>query len=233
MDKNSNRQNRKTLKSYFKKGDVPTEAQFAELIDSVPNIMDDGQAARTAEGWAFHPAQSGRLDLDLYNEEFKGNGEKPAWVISVTEDKRLVIGNEKKEAVIEVLQDKTVKIHSGDEPKPITDDGYFTLPADKGWHDVPINFPQENPCCCVFNIYASCIDNIGIYQLTRATVVWMDKMEQWVESPQKHWWGWFGCIRIRWNGGSKLQIRTKRRLGGEVQCRIIEVYKAQEIKNKK
>lgn len=39
--------NRKTLKSYFEKGDVPTEEQFAELIDSVPNIVDDGQVIRT------------------------------------------------------------------------------------------------------------------------------------------------------------------------------------------
>lgn len=224
MDKNNNRQDRKTLKSYFKKGDVPTEAQFAELIDSVSNIKDDGQAVRTAEGWAFHPAQSGRLDLELHNEEFKGNGEKPAWIISVTEDKRLVISNEDKEAVIEVQQDKTVTIHSGDDPKPITDDGYFTLPADKSWHDVPINFPQENSNCRVFSIYASCIDNIGACQLTRATAVWMDEMEQRVESPQKHWWGWSGCIKIRWDGGSKLQIRTKRRFGGEIQGRIIELY---------
>ena len=29
---------RKTLKGYFKKGSIPTEEQFAALIDSVPNI---------------------------------------------------------------------------------------------------------------------------------------------------------------------------------------------------
>jgi len=37
-----NRTNRITLKTYFQTGKVPTEAQFAELIDSVPNIVDDG-----------------------------------------------------------------------------------------------------------------------------------------------------------------------------------------------
>lgn len=31
---------RKTLKSYFEKGDVPTEEQFADLIDSVPNFAE-------------------------------------------------------------------------------------------------------------------------------------------------------------------------------------------------
>lgn len=58
--------NRKTLKSYFEKGDVPTEEQFAELIDSVPNIVDDGQVIRTKNGWAFYPSQDGKLDIDLH-----------------------------------------------------------------------------------------------------------------------------------------------------------------------
>ena len=43
MEKNNNRRNRSVLKSYFQKGDVPTEQQFAELIDSVSNIVEDGQ----------------------------------------------------------------------------------------------------------------------------------------------------------------------------------------------
>jgi hypothetical protein len=36
---------RATLKSYFEQGDVPTQAQFGELIDSVPNLDDDGTPA--------------------------------------------------------------------------------------------------------------------------------------------------------------------------------------------
>lgn len=51
MEKNNNRRNRSVLKSYFQKGDVPTEQQFAELIDSVSNIVEDGQVMRTPSGW--------------------------------------------------------------------------------------------------------------------------------------------------------------------------------------
>lgn len=36
---------RTTLKSYFETGDVPTQSQFGEFIDSVPNITDDGSLA--------------------------------------------------------------------------------------------------------------------------------------------------------------------------------------------
>jgi len=35
-------QTRTTLKGYFETGDVPTQAQFENLIDSTPNITDDG-----------------------------------------------------------------------------------------------------------------------------------------------------------------------------------------------
>ena len=34
----NNRKNRNTLKGYFKKGDIPTEEQFAEPIDSTLNL---------------------------------------------------------------------------------------------------------------------------------------------------------------------------------------------------
>ena len=49
MDRN-NRKDRNTLKEYFRKGAVPTEEQFAGLIDSVPNLIEDGQVVRTATG---------------------------------------------------------------------------------------------------------------------------------------------------------------------------------------
>lgn len=225
MDRNIITQNRETLKGYFKKGRVPTEEQFAELIDSMANLAEDGQPERTAIGWAFYPMKNGPLDISLFTENPKESGTKPAWTISVTEDKQLVISNGNKEAVIEISQDKTVTVHGGDEPKPAGDDGYFTVPADRKWHDVPVDFSQGDSSCRVFALHASCNDNVGLCRLTRATAVWMNNMEQWIESPQKHWWGWSGGVRLRWDGNSRLQIRTKRRFGGEVECRIVENYK--------
>ena len=35
-------QGRTTLKGYFETGDKPTQAQFEDLIDSVPNTLDSG-----------------------------------------------------------------------------------------------------------------------------------------------------------------------------------------------
>ena len=42
-------ENRTTLKTYFETGDVPTEAQFANLIDSFHNLPDDGDPVVEAD----------------------------------------------------------------------------------------------------------------------------------------------------------------------------------------
>ncbi len=46
MDK----KNRKTLKAYFKKGSLPSEQQFALLIDSMLNTIDDGFEKTSEDG---------------------------------------------------------------------------------------------------------------------------------------------------------------------------------------
>jgi DNA-binding transcriptional regulator YhcF (GntR family) len=46
MDK----KNRETLKNYFKKGSLPSEKEFANLIDSMLNTIDDGFEKTEDEG---------------------------------------------------------------------------------------------------------------------------------------------------------------------------------------
>lgn len=74
---------RKTLKGYFKKGSIPTEEQFASLIDSVPNIAEDGQAVRTSDGWSFYPEAGKPLQICLHEEE----GKPAAWTLCLTPEK--------------------------------------------------------------------------------------------------------------------------------------------------
>lgn len=226
MDRNTNRKNRETLKGYFKKGGVPTEEQFAGLIDSVPNIVEDGQVQRTSDGWAFYPQHEGGMELALYRDVPENSGAKPAWRLRVTGDKRLVICTEDEETVLELARDKTVTVSGGEEkPMPVNNDEYITIPADKEWHDVLVDFPPRDSKCHVFSIHASCNDTVGLCLLTHATAVWMGNDEQHIKSHQKHWWGWTGAVKVRWQGGSRLQLRSRKRLGGNVTCRIVETFK--------
>lgn len=243
MNRN-NLKSREALKNYFKKGAVPTEEQFAELIDSVSNRVDDGQLIRTDTGWSFFPKQDGILDIALYRDEPADETAKPQWTIAVTPDKNLVISNENGEAVLEVGQDKSVVLHGrltvADEITALayrtTGSGggndYLTIPADKQWHNLLPEETKEKYGSRVYRIYASFQEQgTGLSQLTRATALRQNFLEQKIESPQKHWWGWSGGLRLRWkdvNGKPCLQMRSKKRLpSGVVHCRIIEVYKGQ------
>lgn len=244
MDRN-NQKNRDTLKGYFKKGETPTEEQFAELIDSTLNLAEDGQPVWTDMGWTFFPRYDGCLDIGLYIEKSAVDTEPPLWTLSVTPEEKLLIRNAQDDAVIEATQDKSVILHGnltvkntvtasayktkgGGSVDPGGD--YLTIPADKQWHDLPIDVSREGFGCRVYHLYASFREpGTELCRLTRATALWINFMEQRIESPEKHWWGWSGSIRIRWQekrGKPCLQIRSKKRLpSGEVHCRIVEMYK--------
>lgn len=226
------RKDRQTLKSYFQKGDVPTEEQFAELIDSVPNIAEDGQVTRMAKGWAFYPKEDGSLEISLHTE----TGGPAAWTVDAMPDKRLAFRNARGETVMELSQDKGVTLHGKlnledeeSDPEP-QGDGYITLPADKEWHDLPVDLAREGFGCRVFALYVAFRNpDMGLNRLTRATAVWQDFASRRIESPQKHWWGWSGGVKIRWKTGDNklyLQLRSKRASEkGEMHCRIVELFK--------
>lgn len=241
----NNRKNRDTLKDYFKKGKTPTEDQFAELIDSTLNLVEDEPVMRTDTGWTFYPKQNGSLDIGLYTEKSVTGTEPPVWSLSVTPEKKLVIKNGQEVVVMEVSQDKSFLLHGnltvedtvtasayktkgGGGVTPGED--YLTVPADKKWHDLPLDVSREGFGCRVYRIYASFREQgTGLCRLTRVTAIWLNFIEQRIESPEKHWWGWSGNIRFRWldhSGKPCLQMRSKKRLpSGEVHCRIVEMYK--------
>lgn len=231
MDKNMDRKDRNTLKSYFQKGDVPTERQFAELIDSVPNIVEDGQMVCTEEGWAFYPGKDGKMRITLHEAE----GKSAAWTLTLTPDKGLAIANEAGETLLELKQDKKIVLHasveqeiSGTEPAPVPQD-YQEIKADKCWKNL-VEIADMKEGSRVYTVIALYRDkDLGVCKLTRATAICLNSVEQWVESPRKHWWGWSGCIRLRWQADKDktfLQIRsTSNSYSGKIYCRVTEHFK--------
>ena len=225
------RKDRHTLKSYFQKGDVPTEEQFAELIDSVPNIVDDGEAVRAEDGWALYPRKGGKMGVSLH----EAAGEPAAWKLTLTSDKGLAIKNEAGEALLELKQDKNIVLHAsvqqeggGDEPEPDPQD-YSVIEADKKWATLKeiTDIKESSRVYTVMALYRD--REFGICKLTRAIAICLNNVEQWVESPRKHWWGWSGYIRLRWQADrdkTYLQIRsTSNSYSGKIYCRVTENFK--------
>ena len=225
------RKDRHTLKSSHQKGDVPTEEQFAELIDSVPNIVDDGEAVRTEDGWALYPRKGGKMGVSLH----EAAGEPAAWKLTLTSDKGLAIKNEAGEALLELKQDKNIVLHAsvqqeggGDEPEPDPQD-YLVIEADKKWATLKeiTDIKESSRVYTVMALYRD--REFGICKLTRAIAICLNNVEQWVESPRKHWWGWSGYIRLRWQADrdkTYLQIRsTSNSYSGKIYCRVTENFK--------
>ena len=225
------RKDRHTLKSYFQKGDVPTEEQFAELIDSVPNIVDDGEAVRTEDGWALYPRKGGKMGVPRH----KAGADPAAWKLTLTSDKGLAIKNEAGEALLELKQDKNIVLHAsvqqeggGDEPEPDPQD-YLVIEADKKWATLKeiTDIKESSRVYTVMALYRD--REFGICKLTRAIAICLNNVEQWVESPRKHWWGWSGYIRLRWQADrdkTYLQIRsTSNSYSGKIYCRVTENFK--------
>lgn len=225
------RRDRKTLKSYFRRGDVPTEEQFAELIDSVPNIAEDGQVVCTEEGWAFHPKAGGKMRVTLH----EADGQPAAWTLELNPGRGLAIVNGVGETLLELKQDRRIVLHAAieteegeDEPEHGPED-YRKIKADKQWANL-VEIADSKESSRVYTVVAIFRDtDLGVCRLTSATAVSLAPVEQWVESSRKHWWGWSGRIRLRWHtegGRSVLQIRsTSRSLSGNIFCRVTEVFR--------
>jgi len=85
------RQDRKTLKSIFRKGEMPTETAFADLIDSMLNIIDEGMNKTPAAGLQLSQLVDGRL-ASFYRNTRR---EPPNWFMRLDgDDSRLSFGHE-------------------------------------------------------------------------------------------------------------------------------------------
>ncbi|HZF48938.1 MAG TPA: LamG-like jellyroll fold domain-containing protein [Polyangiaceae bacterium] len=79
----TNKKSRKELKEYFKANAIPTESQFAALIDAALNQRDDGIAKPADEPLSVEALPDGDRDvLKLY----QFGADTPSWVLSLPVD---------------------------------------------------------------------------------------------------------------------------------------------------
>jgi len=62
---------RATLAAYFLTGSIPTEAEFANLIESSPNIVDDGVTLSGESGVTAH-AGGGQANAVVLSKKYTG-----------------------------------------------------------------------------------------------------------------------------------------------------------------
>jgi len=216
---------RQTLKGYFRKGSIPTEAQFASLVDSVPNIAEDGQAVRTADGWSFYPETGSHLQIRLHASE----NEPAAWTLCLTPENGLAVRNTAGDTVAEidqngrtVLPDKDSGDEGGTDPDAPANGEYLTFAADREWHNLMTVAGRGFRMYDVFLLLHD--TDTGAGTVTRAAAFCTDTTDCRIVTERKHWWGWSGGVRLRWqeqDGKLRLQVRSRRyRTLGKIYCRI-------------
>lgn len=238
-----NRKNREVLKLYFRSGSFPTEAQFADLIDSVPNLAEDGQTRSKNGGLLLYPITTDGLVASAYKDPdiIRKEGGIPCWSFFIGNEKEFFLKNEKGETVLSLTQDKKLHIYDEEVERQTTEDingrplqtncDYLDIVADSAWHDLPIQktSPKGISVSRVYRIIASYRTGREKYRMTDVTASYCKGAFSKIVSRQKRWIFWKSPIRFRWKKRGDvffLQIRGKKKKRGEemIHCQIKELW---------
>lgn len=227
---------RNTLKDYFKSGNAPTEEQFAELIDSIPNIREDGVVRTVRDGIVFYPQEGHDIWAAFYENapagedgvEGAGSGcAQPCWTLATGHDKEFILKDEAGKPVLVIAQGSTIS----PAVEPDAGDACRMMPADGYWHDLPVEAKvgRESRGCRVYRILAVYQRGKTCCRMAEVEASHCGGGQLRLSSPQKRWGIWRGPICLRWkrkNGGLFLQMRGRRVYEGTIRYRMTEVWKS-------
>jgi hypothetical protein len=220
--------NRITLKNFFRKGSVPTETNFADLIDSSINIVEDGIGRSVEDGFRIAPMGYSKRLLSFYENSQKSI---PDWFISLNDgnskglsfhqtdnDHRLVLKNSGNIGI--GISNPTSKLEvkgciGMDARKGTFVEGQ--VPGDAKWHDILEELDGVN----AFEIMAqiSGKKGSGRYAIAHAIALatFGGYLSKWsIRKTAANYGGFLNRLQFRWTGSVNnyaLQVRTRRHYG--------------------
>lgn len=218
--------NRKTLKEYFGKGKKPNSEQFADLVDSMLNIVDDGFSKSPEKGLLLSPLNEEgavmEVRKDILNDE-------ASWIVGLGKEEELHIYRDEKDTPYLTLH-KDGRIELGSINNKVNVDVHgsiaaqsFTgtqlqgkVPADGFWHPVG----EMEYGCRSYHITAACgLENGGKYAITNVTAMHCFGKHRRIRSCNSWFGNRFNRIQFKWrvdglNCG--LQVRTHSNYGSDV-----------------
>lgn len=219
-------QSRSILKEYFKTKKIPTEAQFAELIDSVPNIVEDGCVRSKNNGLILSPKGGNNTLLEIYSEEletdFAYTVKEPCWSLVLDDDKNIQL----------LDAEGTVVFSSATKKQSDLQGKKLKIPADKRWHTLQIDDSEIGQ-----RMSARAYRIVGFYKhphtkhykFTEVNISHCNGRKLTMESPSKQWGIWFSKILFRWvivNREICLQARSRRKKsqGNELMFHVSKLW---------
>lgn len=206
---------RKTLEAKFKNGKMPTEAAFADLIDSTLNLIDDGFEKTIEDGLKVFQLGDGKL-MSFYENISKRSS---MWSISIDKKARNLSFGDKKNSHVLTLQsagsaetDVAVKAKVGintDNPRFELDVagtiasfgrvgrcGELPVPADGNWHSIT----EMLTGCQAFEVMAGVggKDDEGKYALLHAFALNAYQDKNHITYHQAYYGAKCNRLELRW-----------------------------------
>jgi hypothetical protein len=219
------RQSRNVLKNFFKNGNLLSQSEFSDLIDSSWNINDDGMNKTSEEGLQLGPGSTSQKILSFYKNSLE---EQPNWQLSINfnQSSGLSFVQPGKEATPGLFLGDDGNIGLGTS-RPMTKldvrgtVGSFSrvgsykigkVKADAEWHTILSGLKD----CNIFEIIAEAHGNSGDGNYTMAHAIAINANQGShgkisVIHSSFRWYDFRDKIRFRWNGkpgNYSLQVRT-------------------------
>ncbi|MCP4686793.1 MAG: hypothetical protein GY859_02020 [Desulfobacterales bacterium] len=218
------KKNRDTLKNYFRKGSLPSEDNFSDLIDSTLNIIDEGFEKTLDDGMKIYPIGESERYISFFQ---KAVPKSPLWSFDVdSKTRNLEIRNSRKEPVVSIRQGREtglnkVGINKNDPRYTLDVEGVIAgrgrigtfkqgkVPADGRWQDMLSDLTG----CTAFEVVAGVgRKNSGQYSLLHAIALNAFNSKKRI----KYHTTWYGArcdrLKLKWTSTAKnkysLQIRT-------------------------
>lgn len=232
------RKSRKTLGDKFKKGKMPSENAFADLIDSTLNLIDDGFEKTVEDGLKVSQLGDGKL-VSFYQNMA---GLKAMWFVGLdSSTSNLKIGNQFNSNVLTLCssppESGSAKMGVGintDDPQYTLDVagtvashgrvgrmGDMAVPADGEWHDIT----QTLTGCQAFEIMAGVGGEVGEgkYALMHAFALSAYNDVSDITYHQAHHGAKCNRLKLRWvaesnkeNFAYKLQLKVETSYGEDI-----------------
>lgn len=229
-------QNRDTLKGYFRKGQLPTEGNFHDLIDSLLNKVDDGMSKTVDDGLMLSPMGESKKLISFYKSI---EDKSPEWRIEIFEgESNLCVTNKLGETVSSFNENGRLGIKKEDPDSELDVNGVVTqkgragsafkgkVPADGNWHKIATGLNG----CHLFEVVAGVgKKKTGKYALLHAIAVsTYGKSKNKINRTQAHYGVRSNRLQLKWTGTTyeyNLEIRTKSNYGDNIAVR----YHIQEL----
>lgn len=217
--------NRRTLKEYFGKGKKPDSGQFADLIDSMLNIVDDGFSKSAERGILLSPLDDDGAVMEIRRNILDG---EPAWIVSLGRDGELHIqrGTEE-QPLVTLSQDGKISLGNKDkitlEVKGAIHADSFVgsylqgkVLANGQWQ----NIGEPEYGCVGYHIEAACgLRGQGRYALADVTAMHCFGKHPCIRYARSWFGSRFNKIQFRWlreGHNCVLQVRTRSDYGKDV-----------------